>query len=328
MPAASTTRGSDALGGEVMPEVYRRCDGTEVPHSSSFLPAMTRMGIVALAGAPNVGKSTLLNALVGADLAIVSPKAQATRLPVAGIRTDGNVQYVFHDLPGLLDPRYLLQKRMLAAAHEALAGADLILHLHPASEAPAPDFAAAARLERAPRAPILTVYTKGDMVPAAHRRELEQEALVTAIGDSSALDRLLASIRDRLPEREFAYPPDDIGTQPVRFFATEYIREAAFLLLEDELPYAVAAEVEEFREATTPVYIRATLIVERASQKGIVLGKGGRTIRAIGTHARTRLEALLGTPVYLDLWVKVLPGWRRNAAALTRLGFPTAPEEF
>ena len=133
---------------------------------------MTQAGHVALAGAPNVGKSSLLNTLVGTHLAIVSPKAQATRLPVVGLRTDGDVQYVFHDLPGLLEPSYLMQARMRELALEALGRMDLILHLHPAPDAPAPPLLELARLTRPPSAPVITVYTKADLVPAAHRGEL------------------------------------------------------------------------------------------------------------------------------------------------------------
>ena len=285
---------------------------------------MTRTGHVALAGAPNVGKSSLLNALVGAHLAIVSPKAQATRLPVVGLRTDADTQYVFHDLPGLLEPAYLMQARMRELALEALGRMDVILHLHPAPDAPAPPLAELAGLPAPPRAPVLTVYTKGDLVSSARRAELARDALVTGVG-GQGIDQLLARIRERLPEAEFEYDPEDIGTQPVRFFVVEYLREAAFELLGDELPYAFTAEVEEFREAERPVYIRVTLFVERESQKGIVIGQGGRTIRAIGAHARRRVEELIGTPVYLDAWVKVLPNWRRNARALTRFGFPESP---
>ncbi|HEX6645406.1 MAG TPA: GTPase Era [Gemmatimonadales bacterium] len=287
----------------------------------------TRSGHIALAGAPNVGKSTLLNALVGTHLAIVSPKAQATRLPVTGIRTDGDTQYVFHDLPGLLDPAYLMQERMLAAAHEVLREADLILHLHPAPDAPAPAFSEVARLDAPPGAPILTVYTKGDMVRPAERRALATGATVVAAGDDASIDALLAQIRGRLPERPFGFDPDDIGTQPLRFFVVEYLREAAFSLLGDELPYAFAAEVEEFREAERPMYIRATLFIERESQKGMLIGRGGQTIKAIGSHARARIESLTGAPVYLDLWVKVLPKWRKSAAALARFGFPLSRAE-
>jgi GTPase len=284
--------------------------------------AQATFGHVALAGAPNAGKSSLLNALVGQRLAIVSPRAQTTRLPVIGLRTDDHRQIVFHDLPGLLDPAYLLQTRMQSAALNALAEADLILHLHPAPDAPAPDFASVARLDRPLSAPVLVVYTKSDLVKEQHRRELERSALVVSGKTGAGLDRLLERISEHLPPGEHRFDPEDVGTQPVRFFAGEYVREAAFALLQDEVPYAVSTEVEEFREAERPVYIRVTLYVERESQKRIVIGAGGRTIKAIGAHAREQMESLLGAPVYLDLWVKVLPHWRADAAALTRLGFP------
>jgi GTPase len=283
---------------------------------------MTTSGHLALAGAPNVGKSSLLNTLFGTHLAIVSPKAQTTRLPVTGLRTEGDTQFVFHDLPGLLDPAYLMQVRMRELALETLGRMDLVLHLHPASEAPAPPFADLAGLTGGPAAPVLTVYTKGDLVAPVRREALERGGLIVSAATGDGVERLLARIRDHLPEREFAYDPDDVGTQQLRFFVVEYLREAAFELLGDELPYSFNAEVEEFREAERPVYIRVTLFVERESQKGIVIGQGGRTIRAIGAHARARVEELLGAPVYLDSWVKVLPNWRRNAAALTRFGFP------
>jgi GTP-binding protein Era len=287
----------------------------------------TRSGHIALAGAPNVGKSTLLNELVGQHLAIVSPKPQATRLPVTGLRTEGDTQYIFHDLPGLLDPSYLLQARMRELALESISKVDLVLHLHPAPEAPAPPLERLTGLAVPLSAPLLTVYTKGDLVSAERRADLELKAPVVAISGDTGIDRLLQRVRAYLPERDFEFDPDDVGTQPVRFFVVEYLREAAFELLGDELPYSFTAEVEEFREAERPVYIRVTLFVERESQKAILIGRSGATIKAIGAHARHRLEELIGAPVYLDSWVKALPNWRKNAGALTRFGFPATPKE-
>jgi GTPase len=281
-----------------------------------------KTGHVALAGAPNVGKSSLLNALVGQHLSIVSPKAQATRLPVTGIRTDGDTQYIFHDLPGLLDPGYLLQTRMREQALETAVRMDLVLHLHPGPDAPAPPFKELARLSLPLGVPVLTVYTKGDLLSPSRRAALELQAPVVSVNGDTDLERLLQQIQPFLPECEFEYDPEDVGTQPLRFFVVEYLREAAFELLEEELPYSFTAEVEEFREDERPMYIRVTLFVERESQKAIVIGRGGKTIKAIGAHARQRLEELIGAPVYLDSWVKVLPNWRKNSGALARFGFP------
>jgi GTP-binding protein Era len=218
-----------------------------------------------------------------------------------------------------------MQSRMRELALATLRRMDVILHLHPAAEAPAPPLQQLARLDGpALTAPVLTVYTKADLVPAARRAELGATAQVVSTKDGTGVEQLMAAIRTRLPEGEFEHDPEDIGTQPVRFFVVEYLREAAFELLEDELPYGFTAEVEEFREAERPVYIRVTLFVERESQKRIVIGSGGQTIKAIGARARRRVEELIGAPVYLDCWVKVLPHWRKSASALTRFGFPAS----
>jgi GTP-binding protein Era len=289
---------------------------------------MPTFGRIALAGLPNAGKSSLLNAILGTHLSLVSPKAQATRLPVSGILTDDDSQIVFLDLPGLLDPAYLLQQRMRDLALEGLRAADIVLHLHPAPEAIAPPFATLVPDAPPFTAPLITVYTKGDMVTSARRHELEQlGASVTSVSSQRSIDALVALLRSRLRAGAFQFPADDLATQPMKFFVTEYLREAAFDALEDELPYAFAAEVDEYREERKPVYIRATLYVERESQKGIVIGQGGATLRRIGVHARKRLEDLIGEQVYLETWVKVLPRWRRNAAALARFGFPETDEE-
>jgi GTP-binding protein Era len=285
---------------------------------------MTRCGHVALAGLPNVGKSSLMNALVGEPLAMVSPKAQATRVPVVGLRSDADVQYVFHDLPGLLEPRYLLHTRMRALALETLAKCDVLLHLHPGPEAPAPSLREMAKLEHAPKVPVLTVYTKADLVPVDRRTP---DGIWVSSETGEGIPALLQAVAPLLPEGAFQFEADDLGTQPMRFFVVEYLREAAFEMLEDELPYVFQAEVEEFREERTPVYIRTTLYVETQSQKGILIGDKGKTLKAIGIKARARLEHLVGRPVYLETWVKVLPKWRKDADALARFGFPRTPEE-
>jgi GTPase len=276
---------------------------------------MTKCGTVVLAGRPNVGKSTLLNKLVGEHLAIVSPKPQSTRMPVVGLLTKDDTQYIFTDSPGLLEPEYQLHEAMRRAALRAIEDAELIAYLHPLGEYPAPPLASVARLERAPRAPILTIYTKADLAPA--RSDVLAVSALTGVG----IDALLTALRAGLPESPFHYDAEELATQPMRFFAAEFIREAAFELLHEELPYSVACEIDEFRESAEPVYIRAMLYVERDSQKGIVIGEGGRTIKALGAAARAKIEALLGQRVFLDLHVKVLPKWRRDEPALKRLGY-------
>lgn len=278
---------------------------------------MPRSGHVALAGRPNAGKSSLLNALVGAHLAIVSPKPQSTRMPVIGLLTRGDTQVVLHDLPGLLDPTYALQERMRGMAQEELARVRAILHLQPANEGPAPPFWPLTGLPSPLATPVLTVYTKIDLAAAP-----DPGALAVSATTGQGLEALVAALEPHLPEQPFEFDAEDVGTQPLRFFAAEYLREAAFELLGDEVPYALTAEVEEFRENAKPVYIRVSLLVERDSQKGIVIGAGGRTLKAIGQHARARLEDLLGEQVFLDCWVKVSRDWRRKAHLLTALGFP------
>ena len=285
---------------------------------------MTRCGTIVLAGRPNVGKSTLLNALVGEHLAIVSPKPQSTRLPVVGLLTKDDTQYIFTDSPGLLEPEYRLHEAMRAAALRAIDDAEVIAYLHPLAEHPAPPLATVAQLTKPPRAPIIIVYTKSDVVgppgrPAVH----PSEVFVSAVS-GEGIDALLATIAKQLPESPFHYDPDELATQPMRFFAAEFIREAAFEQLHEELPYSVASEIDEFREGAEPVYIRAVLYVERDSQKGIVIGEGGRTIKALGAAARAKIEALLGQRVFLDLHVKVLPKWRRDEPSLKRLGYATS----
>lgn len=285
---------------------------------------MPRAGIVTVVGKPNAGKSTLLNRVVGEKLSIVSPKPQSTRNRMVGIRTVDDVQMVFFDTPGLLNPKYLLQEAMRSSALAALRDADVVLYLVDPTEGPIEDLVTVAGLEAPPRAPVILAINKIDLVarPALETlRAQYPEASLLAAATGEGVDALLARVGALLPESAFLYPDDEISTQTVRFFVAEFIRETALEQLDDEVPYSVACEIEEFREAQSPVYIRAVLHVERESQKGILVGAGGQRIKAIGREARRKIEPIVGAPIYLDLWVKVLPNWRRNTHALQRLGY-------
>lgn len=287
---------------------------------------MTKAGTVTVAGRPNAGKSTLLNRLVGQRLAITSPKPQSTRERVVGLITDDNTQIILFDTPGLLEPAYALQKSMRDSSLRALDDADVIIHLIDALEGTVETLAAAAGLpaDRAPRAPTILTFNKADGLSAGRRAALLTEnpgAVVISALTGDGVPGLLDRVRALLPEHPFYYDAEDLSTQNMRFFASEMIRETALEQLEDEVPYSIACEIEEFRETRSPVYIRAVLHVERDSQKRILIGAGGSRIKSIGTRARGKIEALIGSPVYLDLHVKVLPNWRRDSAALRRLGY-------
>jgi len=291
---------------------------------------MSRSGLVTIAGRPNAGKSTLLNRLVGERLSITSPKAQSTRNRIVGIHTqdasDGQeaAQLVFLDTPGLFEPRDELHRSMRSVALKALTDADVIVHLADASEGTPPPLDIAARLQSRPTAPIITALNKIDLVDAARLRDIEAQApgaLPVSAATGEGIDRLLRAILDRLPESPFLYPADELSTSPVRFFAAELVRETALEQLDQEVPHSLAVDIDEFREDRSPVYIRAIIYVERDSQKAILLGHKGTRIRALGQAARTKIEGLVGQPVYLDLWVKVLPNWRRDPQALKRLGY-------
>ena len=290
----------------------------------AYCYAMTRAGIVTVAGKPNAGKSTLLNQLVGQKLSIVSPKPQSTRDRIVGIRTENDVQMIVLDTPGLLNPSYPLQHAMRAAAQAALADADVIVYLADAQDGAPPPLHEAAGLPERVRAPTLLVLNKVDTLSAAQRerlREAHPDAVLVSAVTGEGVKQLLARITQHLPESPYLYPDDEISTQTVRFFVGELIRETALELLEDEVPYSVACEVEEFREERSPVYIRAVLYVERESQKRILIGAKGVRIRELGRVARVKVEELIDAKVYLDLWVKVLPNWRKDAAAMRRFGY-------
>jgi len=289
----------------------------------------TRAGDVALVGRPNVGKSTLLNALTGETLSIVTPRAQTTRERVLGIYSDEQAQLVFVDTPGLLEPSYLFQRSMLEEALDAVRDADLVLLLLDAT-----------RPEDRPGAEILRLLaSRGDaLFPAVNKVDAAEVAAVDSLAAwaqdtfgravhrisakaGEGVEALRADLVAALPMSPFLYPADEIAVQPVRFFVAEFVRETIFEQYEEEIPYSTVVRIEEFREAADPVYIRATVYVERASQKGILLGRSGTGIRALGSVSRAKIEAFLGQRVYLDLWVKVLPDWRRKRSSLQYLGY-------
>lgn len=285
---------------------------------------MTRAGIVTVAGFPNAGKSTLLNRLVGEKLAITSSKAQSTRHRIVGIRTEGDAQMVILDTPGLLEPRDTLHTAMRNAALAAVRDADVLVHVVDATGQIPISFQDAAQLAAAPRAPVIVALNKADLLTPERRAALallHPTAILCAAANGDGVDALVRAIALALPVSPYLYPADELSTQPVRFFCAEFVRETALEQLGDELPHALACEIEEFREGSSPLYIRAVLHVERDSQKRIVIGANGQQIKKLGRTAREKIERFVGQPVYLDLWVKVLPNWRRNRAAVRRLGY-------
>jgi GTPase len=313
---------------------------------------MPRAGIVTLAGKPNAGKSTLLNRLIGQRLSIISPKPQSTRDRVVGIlsRDAENApgtpqaepsQLILFDTPGLIEPRDDLQRSMRSAALIALADADVIVYLADAMAGQPPTLETAAGLSTSLRAPVVLALNKADVLPPNRREHLAGAStspetspeirnpyaatFLISAATGEGVSAMLDAVTSMLPESPFLYPADDVSTQSVRFFASELIRETAFEQLEQELPYSLAAQIEEFREEQSPVYIRATIYVERDSQQGILVGHKGSRIREIGRAARIKIEQLVGAPVYLDLRVKVLPDWRRDPVALRRFGYLSPP---
>ncbi len=283
----------------------------------------TRAGFVTFAGLPNAGKSTLLNRLTGEKLAITSPKAQSTRHRVVGIRTADACQMVMLDTPGLIEPRDLLHSAMRNAALAAVRDADVIVHVVDATRPYIP-FQDAASLEHKPAAPVIVAFNKIDLLDIQRRASASlqvPDAVLISATSGKNVDLLVRAITGLLPENPYFYPDDEISTQPVRFFCAEFVRETALEQLGDELPHAIACEIEEFRENSSPLYIRAVIHVERDSQKRIVIGANGQQIKKLGRTARQKIERFVGQPVYLDLWVKVLPNWRKNQNAVRRLGY-------
>jgi GTP-binding protein Era len=292
-----------------------------------------RSGFACFVGRPNVGKSTLTNALVGTKVAITSSRPQTTRHAVRGVVHRPDAQLVLVDTPGLHKPRTLLGERLNGVVRTTWAEVDVVALCVPADEKVGPgDRYLIEELANIRRKPKLAVVTKSDA--AAPQRVAEQLATLSELADwddmipvsavtGFQLDLLSDLLVARLPEGPALYPEGELTDEPEQVMVGELIREAALEGVRDELPHSIAVTVDEMlpRENSDLVDVHATVHVERDSQKGIVIGKGGTRLKAVGTNARRQIEALLGSPVYLDLHVRVAKDWQRDPKQLRRLGF-------
>lgn len=290
-----------------------------------------KSGFVAVVGRPNVGKSTLMNALLGQKVAIVSDKPQTTRNTIRGVLTLEHAQIVFLDTPGLHKPLHKLGEYMVKSAFQALEDVDLVLWLVEAGKWTTADNHILEELSGVQQ-PVILVANKADQVSSAEQEAfLEQVAekrsfaasLAVSALEGTNLDELIDLIVERLEEGPKYYPDDWLADQPERFIVAEFIREELFLRTEQEVPHSIAVDVDEIKEDAEKnlLRIRATIYVERDSQKGIVIGQGGRMLKEVGTNARLQMERLLGARVHLELWVKVKKDWRNKPGALRELGY-------
>jgi GTP-binding protein Era len=292
-------------------------------------PTVHRSGFVAIIGRPNVGKSTLLNRILGQKVAIVTPKPQTTRGRILGIHTIPDAQIIFIDTPGMHTPRSLINRRMVEVAERAVGEADLILWVVDAPAGiTAGDRAIGERL-RGTGGPLCVALNKIDAVRAtdllpllAKLAELLPDTDVVPVSAQTGanLPELMAQIVRRLPEGPRYYEADTVTDQTERMLAQEIVREQVLLQTRQEIPYAVAVTVDQFEEKGNLAVIHATIHVERASQKAIVVGQRGTRIKAIGQAARLELETILGRRVYLELFVRVQEDWTTSEARLREFG--------
>lgn len=297
------------------------------------IPPDHRSGFVAVIGRPNVGKSTLMNRLLGQKIAIVSPKPQTTRSRILGILTRESAQVIFVDTPGLHEPFHKLGEVMVATAARAIPDADVVLFVVDVSAMPTEEDQMIARMIRKrTQNPVILVLNKMDLLPAEEVKphtEAYWELMPDHVGwmmtiatEGVNLGKLLEMIIEHLPEGPRYYPSDQVTDQTERQIAAELVREQVLRFTRQEVPHATAVVVEEFKERENGVvYISATIHVERQSQKGIVIGSGGKMLRRIGMAARKEIERMVGGRVYLDLWVKVSEKWRRDLNRIQDLGY-------
>jgi GTPase len=285
-------------------------------------------GFVNIFGKPNAGKSTLLNALMGEKLAIVSPKVQTTRHRIKGILTTADYQIIFSDTPGIIDPKYKLHEKMMSAVKGALEDADLAVLLVDINDNWNETDAVFSSLRL--KVPALVVINKMDGANAVKQKEALQffrekkygrDAMLISALKGINVPELLKKIISVLPEGEPFFTEDQISDLPTRFFVAEIVREKIYGLFEDEIPYHATVLVSEFKQKSTLLKIRAEIIVQRESQKAIIIGEGGKMIKEIGSLARKEIEAFLDQKVFLELFVKVRPKWRENELFLREYGY-------
>ncbi|MDR4507347.1 MAG: GTPase Era [Candidatus Brocadiaceae bacterium] len=290
-----------------------------------------KAGYVAVVGKPNVGKSTLINKFLGCELSIVTPKPQTTRQNIMGVLTSEGYQIVFYDTPGIIEPRYELQKYMVKSAYNSIKDADVVLVLVEPFRMPTKVEKDLLKRLSAFDVPVLLGVNKVDVT--------EKESLIPVLAEYDTrmnfveivpisaltgvnLDLLLSLIVKYLPEGEPFYPEDYLTDYNERFLAAEIIREKVFGFYGEEIPYSTTVEIEEFNEREAGKdFVRAVIYVERKSQKGIIVGEKGEAIKRVGVLARKEIEKQLGKKIFLELWVKVMEKWRKDKHKLKKLGY-------
>jgi GTP-binding protein Era len=288
-----------------------------------------RSGFVNIFGPPNAGKSTLLNALLGEQLAITSPKVQTTRHRILGIMNEPGYQIIFSDTPGIIEPKYKLHQKMMQQVKSALEDADVALLIADITREPEHFAPIAEGLKL--KVPTILLLNKADLIKDAEARQKQVEAYKAAFPKWEALPisalkqdhtaELIPQVLKYLPEAPPYYPDDNLSDRPTRFFVAEIIREQIYSLFQDEIPYHTAVIIQSFEEKPTLDVIKAEIIVSRETQKMILLGKGGSGIKQLGILSRKRMEDFLQRKVHLELFVKVRPKWRDNEAYLREYGY-------
>lgn len=301
-------------------------------HDSTFTLSMSQQhkaGFVNIFGAPNAGKSTLLNALLGEQLVITSAKVQTTRHRILGILTEPDYQIVFSDTPGIIEPKYKLHQKMMMHVKSALEDADVAILMHDITQ-PLEEFYEIADSLKL-KVPAIIILNKTDLVKdkkqiqtvvdAVKAKYSKSEVLTVSAQKKKDIDKILPAILKDLPEAPPYYPEDSISDRPVRFFVSELIRQQIYELYHEELPYHTAVIIQSFEEKPTLQVIKAEIIVSRETQKIIMIGKGGSMIKELGIRSRKEIEAFLESKVHLELFIKVRPKWRDNDTYLREYGY-------